>query len=312
LLCSFCGKREPVFFRRYSGEKLCKPCFLSSIENKVRKTISKYGMFKIDDRIAVAVSGGKDSLSLLNILHKIEKKFPKASLFALTVNEGIANRSEEAVNNVKEACERLNIKYVVASFKEFYGFTMDEIVKKIKDKKGELTPCSYCGVLRRKIVNKVAKELGATKVATAHTLDDEVQTIFLNFIHGDIFRAFRVAPKLENETGMFIQRVKPLCEIPQEEIALYAYFKNIKFQSVECPYAHLALRNNIREFLNRLEYKYPGTKYTIYRSFEKIRPLLKTSVKTELKKCEICGEPSSKPICESCNMIRKLLNQKFL
>ncbi|MGP3703375.1 MAG: TIGR00269 family protein, partial [Candidatus Bathyarchaeota archaeon] len=195
--------------------------------------------------------------------------------------------------------------YHIASFEEIYRITVDEIAEKIRNKPGELTPCSYCGVLRRKALNKIAKEYKATKLATAHTLDDEVQTIMLNFIHGDFTRAARIEPKLEGEVEGFIQRVKPFCEIPQEEVALYAYFNGIDFQSTECPYAPLALRSEIREFLIKLENRHPGTRYNIYRSFEKVRPMLKQSIKYELKSCEICGEPSSKNICESCRMIKK-------
>jgi len=307
LLCSFCGKREVVFIRFYSGERLCKNCFLNSIEKKVKKTISRYGMFRFDDRIAVAVSGGKDSISLLYILHKIEKSFPKASLFAITVDEGIEGYREEAVKNAEEACRKLGVEHVVVSFKEFYGVTVDEIAKKIKDKKGELTPCSYCGVLRRRVLNKVARDFNATKIATAHTLDDEVQTILLNFIHGDVFRASRVEPKMEDEKDKFVPRVKPFSEIPEEEVALYAYFRGISFQSSDCPYAYMALRSEIREFLNRLEYRHPGTKFTIYRSFEKVRPLLKPILSPRLMLCQVCGEPTTKPVCEPCSMVKRLL-----
>lgn len=311
MLCNLCGSREAVFFRRFSGEKLCKSCFIHSIEKKVKKTISKYEMFDIDDRIAVAVSGGKDSLSLLEILYRIEKRFPKSSLFAITIDEGIHGYRDEAVKNAENFCKKLGIEHYVASFEELYGLTVDEIAKEIKDKQGELTPCSYCGVLRRKALNKIAKEHKATKLATAHTLDDEVQTVMLNFIHGDFMRAARVEPKLEGGIEGFVQRVKPFCEIPQEEVALYAYFKGISFQSSECPYASLALRSEIREFLIKLEDKHPGTRYNIYRSFEKIRPILKQNIRYELKICKICGEPSSKDICEACRMVKKFLSNFY-
>ncbi|RLI06012.1 TIGR00269 family protein [Candidatus Bathyarchaeota archaeon] len=305
--CNLCGQRDAVFFRVYSGEKLCKNCFILSIEKKVRKTISKYDMFKLDDRIAVAVSGGKDSLALLQILYKIEKKFPKANIFAVTVDEGIEGYRDEAVENAKEICEKLSVEHVVVSFKELYGITVDEIAQKTRDRKGDLTPCSYCGALRRKALNMIARKHGATKIATAHTLDDEVQTILLNFIHGDVFRASRVEPKLGGENGKFVQRVKPFCEIPQDEVALYAYFKNIRFQSKDCPYAELALRSEIREFLNKLEANHPGTKFVIYRSFEKVRPLLKPALKPEIKECQICGEPTGKTICEPCSLLKKII-----
>ncbi len=210
------------------------------------------------------------------------------------------------MQNAKSACKQFEVEHVTVSFKELFGLTIDNIAKRIKSKSDTLTPCSYCGVLRRRALNKAAKELKATKIAVAHTLDDEAQTILLNFIHGDIFRASRITPTSGLKTGHFVQRIKPLCEIPEDEVALYAYFNDIRFQSVNCPYASQALRTEIREFLNKLEENHPSTKYIIYRSFEKIRPMLKSGVSTDMKECKICGEPSSKSICEPCRMLKKL------
>ncbi|MFH1328405.1 MAG: TIGR00269 family protein, partial [Candidatus Bathyarchaeota archaeon] len=104
----------------------------------------------------------------------------------------------------------------------------------------------------------------------------------------------------------FVQRAKPFCETPENEIALYAYLKKIEFQTVRCPYAPSALRTDIREFLNNLEVKHPGAKFTIYRSFEKLRPLLKSTVEVNLNECKFCGEPTVSEICESCLMLEKL------
>lgn len=264
-------------------------------------------MLRSDDRIALALSGGKDSTALLYILHRLEKKFPKASLFSVTVDEGISGYRDEALQNAISACRELNVEHVTVSFKELFGLTMDNIAERVKNGEDKLTPCSYCGVLRRRALNKVAKELKATKVAIAHTLDDEAQTILLNFIHGDIFRASRITPTSGFKTGKFIPRIKPLCNVPEDEVALYAYFNNLKFQSADCPYASQALRTELREFLNKLEDNHPSTKYVIYRSFEKIRPLLKTGVSTVMKECRICGEPAGKSVCEPCKMLQKLV-----
>jgi uncharacterized protein (TIGR00269 family) len=262
-------------------------------------------MFRMDDKIAVAVSGGKDSLVLLHILNKIEKNYPSAEIFAVTVDEGIKGYREEAIKFVEEYCKKLKIKSVVVSFKKLYSYTLEEIVNKIKSTSGELTPCSYCGVLRRKALNKTARELGATKLATAHNLDDETQTILLNIVHGDVLRSARVEPVTTPIHKKFIQRVKPLCEIPENEVALYAYLKNIRFQTIRCPYAQFALRTELREFINRLEAGHSGIKFTIFRSLEKLRPILKKATEAKLKECKICGEPTITEICESCRMIKK-------
>ena len=144
----------------------------------MRATIAKYGMFSFNDRIAVAVSGGKDSISLLHVLAKMERFRPKASLVAVTVDEGIRGYRDEALKIAETYCKKLDLAHHTVSFKELYGFTLDEIVarKRLKGEK-ELTSCAYCGVLRRRALNVAAHAVKATKIATAHTLDDEVQTI---------------------------------------------------------------------------------------------------------------------------------------
>jgi len=308
IVCSACKRREPFFYRQYSGEKLCKKCFTESIEAKVKATIAKYGMLEFDDRIAVAVSGGKDSVSLLHILAKIERNYPKASLVAVTVDEGIRGYRDEALKIARENCKKLGIEHHIVSFKELYGYRLDEIVERLKEKGGsELTPCAYCGVMRRKALNIAARKLKANKIATAHTLDDETQTILLNILHGDVLRIAREKPVTDETHPKLVQRVKPFCEIPEKETALYAYVKKIRFQSMPCPYASEALRNDIRTMLNRMEEKHAGIKFTIFKSIEKIRPALENIAKKEgLRECIECGEPTKESICKTCQMLKEI------
>ncbi len=308
VMCTLCKCREAFYFRPYSGEKLCPRCFSESIETKVRATIAKYKMLEFNDRIAVAVSGGKDSVSLLHILAKIEKDYPKALLSAVTVDEGIKGYRDEALKIAKENCQDLGVDHHVISFKVLYGFTLDEIVERLKQRdKTELTPCAYCGVMRRKALNLLARKVGADKLATAHTLDDETQTILLNIFHGDVLRIAREKPVTDEVHPKLVPRVKPFCEIPEKETALYAYIKKIKFQTMPCPYASEALRNDIRLMLNRMEEKHPGIKFTIFKSFEKIRPAIEETIKKEeLTQCEVCGEPTREKLCKACQMIEEI------
>jgi uncharacterized protein (TIGR00269 family) len=294
--------------RRYSGEKLCGRCFCKSIENKVRGTISKYEMFEPKDKIMVAVSGGKDSVTLLHILAKIEKAFPDATLSAVTVDEGIKGYRDEALKVAKKNCGKLGVEHVVTSFKEMYGYALDEIVNLIRERKEKgLTPCSYCGVLRRRALNTEAREAGVDKLATAHSLDDETQTMLLNIIHGDALRIARAKPVLTVIHPKLVQRVKPLCEVPEKETAFYAYLKKIEFQSIPCPYAQTALRNDVRTMLNRLEEKHAGTKFAIFRSVERIRPALEAMAEeAKLQNCRKCGEPTVGELCKPCQMLQEL------
>jgi uncharacterized protein (TIGR00269 family) len=304
--CTDCHRREAFFTRPYSGERLCQQCFISSVERRARKTISKYDMLRPDDRIAVAVSGGKDSLSLLHIIHRIEREFPKSEIIALTVDEGIPKYRDEAAYLATKACEKLGVEQTIISFSELYGLTLQEIATKIKGRRGELTPCSFCGVLRRKALNIAARRVGATKVATAHNLDDETHTMLLNIIHGDILRLGRTEPLTVEGDAAFIPRIKPLRETPEEETTLYAYLRGFEFQSAQCPHAPQALRTEIREFVGKLEANHPGTRFTIYQSFEKLSSFMKNATKINLVACKLCGEPSVSDICEACRMLGRL------
>jgi len=294
--------------RPYSGEKLCGRCFCESIESRVRGTISKYEMLEPKDKIMVAVSGGKDSVTLLHILTKIEKSFSEATLRAVTVDEGIKGYRGEALKVAAKNCRKLGVEHLVTSFKEMYGYQLDEIVGMIRNR-GEkgLTPCSYCGVLRRRALNTAAREVGVDKLATAHSLDDETQTMILNIIHGDALRIARAKPVLTVIHPKLVQRVKPLCEVPEKEIAFYAYLRKIEFQGIPCPYAQTALRNDVRTMLNRMEEKHTGTKFAIFRSVERIRPALEAMAEeAKLKDCRICGEPTVGELCKPCQMLQEL------
>lgn len=302
--CSRCDA-QAVYKRPYSGESLCRKHFLLSVERQVRRTISKYGMFRRADKIAIAVSGGKDSLSLMHILRLIERDFP-TGLSVITVDEGVSGYRDEAIGIVEKNCKSLGIELKTVAFRDVFRWDVDEIVETTQEAHGELGPCSFCGVLRRKALNAAAREIGATKLVTGHNLDDEVQTMLLNLVHGDIFRSARVEPLTKVIHPKFVPRVKPLCETPESEITLYAYLSGFEFQSVRCPHAGFALRNNIRDFVNKLELDHPSVKFTIFRTFEKLRPLLKSSVQAQLKSCRVCGEPTISDICEPCSMLHRI------
>jgi len=305
--CTLCKRRTPFFYRAYSGERLCKQCFAKSIEDKARHTIVKYRMLSHSDRLAVAVSGGKDSISLLHVLANMERKFPRASLVAVTVDEGIRGYRDEALRITAETCKELGVTHHVVSFKGLYSFTLDEIVQQTRKHHSELTPCAFCGVLRRKAMNQAALQVKASKIATGHTLDDEVQTSLLNLFHGDVSRLATEKPMTDKVHPRLVQKVKPLCEIPERETALYAYVKGLDFQSTPCPYAGEAMRNDIRTLLDRMEERHAGTKYTVYNSIQKLRPALKClEQKGDFKECKDCGEPAAGELCMACQLLRQV------
>jgi uncharacterized protein (TIGR00269 family) len=238
----------------------------------------------------------------------MERLHPKASLVAITVDEGIKGYRDEALEIARANCKKLGVAHCVVSFRELYGFTLDEIVSRARQKgERELTACAYCGVLRRRALNVAARAVGASKIATAHTLDDEVQTILLNIFHGDVSRLAKEKPVTDEVHPRFVQKVKPFCEIPEKESALYAYVKQVKFQGKPCPYASEALRNDIRVMLNRIEEKHAGTKFTIFNSVARIRPALdEIAKKDDFEECVECGEPASRGLCKVCQMLKQV------
>jgi len=298
---------EAVFRRVYSGESLCRGHFLSSVERRVYATMKRYRMLAPTDSVALAVSGGKDSTSLLHILAKIEKRFPKARLMAITVDEGIKGYRDEAVRIAGENCDKLGVEHRLVSFVDLYGFPLDSIVEKAEAASSKLTPCSYCGVLRRKALNRGAVALGATKLATAHNLDDIVQTVILNLFHGDLWRLSRIEPSTRSPEQGFVPRMKPLYDTPENEIALYAYLRGIEFQAAPCPYAGSSLRTEMRAMVNRMEAEHPGIRFTMLRAFEKVRPALSEAQRSsQLNPCKSCDEPAVGEFCKSCQMLKDI------
>ncbi len=308
-ICTSCKRRDAFFSRPYSGQKLCKKCFIQSIESKVRATIAKYHMLDFNDRIAVAVSGGKDSISLLQIMAKIERTHPKAKLVGVTVDEGIKGYRDEALKIASEECAKLEVPHHLVSFKQLFGSTLDELIAQ-KQETGdeELTPCTYCGVLRRRALNVAAREIGANKIATAHTLDDEAQTILMNIFRGDLLRLAKEKPVTDEVHPKLVQKIKPFCEIPENESALYAYVKTTGFQASPCPYASTALRNDFRAILNQLEQKHAGTKFAVFNSLNRLRPYLQTAANnSRFDECPECGEPASTGLCKVCALLKQTI-----
>lgn len=297
--CSKCGE-EAIYRQAYSGLYLCKECFLDHIESRVRKTLSKHKMLRYNDRVAIGISGGKDSLSLAFILRRIREDFPKSELIGITVDEGISRYREEAIDIAKRFCREIGIELIVGSFKKLFGYDLDEITR------GEgVSPCSYCGVLRRKALNVMAREVRADRLATAHNLDDFVQTYLLNIVRGNMDRLAIFGPVTKVDHPKFVSRIKPLYEVPEREVSLYAYLGSIPFQQTPCPYRASSMRNDVRGFLNRLEGLHPGTKFTLLRSFQRIQERLPASY-GEFKGCRVCGEPAVKDTCMACTLLSRI------
>ena len=306
-----CG-RKAVIFRKHEGRALCRYHFIESVEQKVKKTIGKNKMIKPKDRIALALTGGKDSAVALYILNKIIKPRRDIELFAISVDEGIGDYSKPALKKAAGLCRKFRVKQHVFSFKKEFGTDMDAKIKTIKKHKSGLKePYTYCAVGRRYILNKEARELRATKICTGHNLDDEVQGVLMNYIRGDMFRAARMGPITDwsiskRKGGLFVPRIRPLREIPDSEIALYVKLKGLDVFMGRRPLPG-GIREGVERFVNKLDKKYSGIEFSILHTFDKLLPSIRAGIRErecQIHVCKKCGEPGSGKICEACELWR--------
>jgi len=266
-------------------------------------------MIKKGDKVAYGLSGGKDSITLIYILNKLQKRNKNFTVETITIDEGIKNYREEGISIVNQLVKDLNLKNHLISFKELYGYSLDEIVEILRNKGDPQTlACSYCGILRRRALNKVAKDIGSTKLATAHNLDDEAETILMNITRSDIVRLLRYDPVPYVKNVNFVPRIKPFREIPEQEITLYAFYKELPFHSVECPYAFESLRRNIKTVMSILEEKNPTVKFNLLKFAAQAFPKEKKEIQKfeDFKQCKKCKEPTSSNLCKFCELMERL------
>ncbi len=294
--CDRCGEKA-VYSRRYSGQRFCSGHFREYVERKVEETIKSSKLVKRGSRIGVALSGGKDSLTVLYILKGLAEDLD-LTIHAISVDEGIEDYREEGLKAAEELCLELNVPWHVVSFKDAFDKTLDDMKQR-----GERGPCTYCGVFRRRLLNKKANELELDLLVTGHNLDDEVQSILMNYLRGDVERLARLGRGLRNE-GL-VRRLKPLREIPEREIALYAVLSDFDVSFDECPYALEGFRTKVRDFVNDLEQDHPGIKFSILRGYERMLPSLDVGSAT-IRECNSCGESTPNETCKVCSLLSDL------
>jgi len=288
-----------VFTRRYSGESLCSRCFTDSVMRKTARTISRYKMIGNGDLVAVAVSGGKDSLALLHILDQMSRSH-NFRIHAVTVDEGIAGYRDEALGIVSDYCRGLGVQYSVFSYKDVFDFTLDEALGQRGDDR--TSSCAICGTLRRRVMDHAAREVGAGVIATAHNLDDGLQTYLINMLSGDVGRIGWTVP---GPDGSGLRKIKPFMEIYEEEIVFYAFTNQIPFQTEPCPHMGEGVRTEIREFLNSLERQHAGIKNGLYRSLVKVSRAVRESDSKIRAICDSCGAECTGKTCSVCRIVSR-------
>ena len=268
--------------------KLNKEEFNEKIFTRINNLISDYELIREGELIAVALSGGKDSVLTLHAL-KNYQEFLDFDLVAISVDEGIEGYRQHGIDSAVNNARELGIELIQKSFKDDEGFSLP------------------CGVFRRNILNKTAYELGAVKIATGHNLDDEIQSFLMSFARGDTIKFSKFGPELDVIHPKLVPRIKPLWNTPEKEVGMWAVLNNIDIHLDECPYSHLSLRAKIKEFLNVSEDKYPGVKNNVMESFQKILTF-ENDISTSLNECEVCGEPTSSNVCKACEL-KELISQ---
>ncbi len=304
--CQKCGKK-PVIHIRYSGSDLCRDHFIEFVEKRVRKEIKQQGKLQKGISLAVAVSGGKDSMSMLSILSGTFGRRTGISLTVLIVDEGLKGYRGKAIKLAKDFCSERDIAFEVLEFKKEFGIKMDEVASLGE----EWRLCTFCGVLRRSLLNRRARELGAAKIAFGHNLDDMSQSVLMNVVNGDVQRLVRLGPHVKVQEGL-VPRLLPLRMIPESEMILYADLKGIPYLEKHCPYRPRAHRLGFLEIINRLEEETPGTKHSILSTYDQIIPALRVYYPpAKLNSCVECGEPTMGDVCKACELVgraRKALN----
>jgi uncharacterized protein (TIGR00269 family) len=290
--CDKCSA-PAVLFQRYSGLHLCKAHFFADVEKKIKKEVRKE---RIEGTLAVAFSGGKDSAVVLAVLSELLSR-RGVEIVAITIDEGIAGYRDTALESAAMLVAELGVRWRVASFEDYFNVRVDRLDER---------PCTVCGILRRSLLNRLAKMVGASTLATGHNLDDEAQTVLMNYLRGDIDRLLRLDhPAKEG----LVRRVKPLRYVPEKEAALYAVLRGIPISLDECRYSAGVFRAEVRSVLNELEPKHAGTKYALVNGLERILGLTQREP-FQLGHCVQCGEPAVKALCQSCEILRGLQSRE--
>ncbi len=312
--CSLCDKeavREIPYMKMY----LCREHFIEWFDQRFIRDSKRYRVFENSKRVAVAVSGGKDSTTMLHLLSQASKQL-NVEIIGLTIDLGIDNGtgySRKSVETAVKNFEIAHVKYKVIDLGSDYNFTID------KAKRGTNRPaCSVCGLSKRYILNAAAEEMDADTLATGHNLDDMAQFIFSGYVYGNLESLSRNSMVNPPERGYRVKKVKPLFFTPEGEILHYAILRGYPFIYDPCPYSSefgSVSQERIGDMMKNMEAKMPGTMMNMVKTFEKqIRPALHDiySRDEDVGRCKLCGRPTTKDreICSFCSIKNKLATKQ--
>ena len=301
--CRKCGEPAVINMRQHRLA-LCETHFVEWMRANTQRFVEKYRMFKPDDRVLIAVSGGKDSLALWDIL--LTLGYTADGLYlGLGIDGGLG------YSDASRACAEKFVRDFwpdarlhVLDVKGMYGESIPEVAQ--RSNRGRGKPCSVCGLIKRHEMNRIAHELGYDVLATGHNLDDEAAVLWGNTLHWKTEYLARQAPVLAADRPGFARKVKPLCRFYERETAAYALVRGIDYIYDECPFAAGATSIAYKELLNQMEKDRPGAKLDFYLSFLRAKEeglLTQTGTSADLHACERCGQPTSAPgLCAFCRL----------
>ncbi|HKZ83412.1 MAG TPA: tRNA(Ile)-lysidine synthetase [Anaerolineae bacterium] len=301
--CRKCGELAVINMRQHRLA-LCETHFVEWMRANTQRFIEKYRMFKPDERVLVAVSGGKDSLALWDILLALGYNADGLYL-GLGIDGGIGYSDSSRVCAEKFVRDFWpDARLHVLDVKGAYGESIPEVAQ--RSNRGRGKPCSVCGLIKRHEMNRIAYDLGYDVLTTGHNLDDEAAVLWGNTLHWKTEYLARQAPVLPADRPGFARKVKPLCRFYERETAAYALVRGIDYIYDECPFAVGATSITYKELLNQMEKDRPGAKLDFYLSFLRAKEdglLAQAGTSTDLHACDRCGQPTSAPgLCAFCRL----------
>jgi uncharacterized protein (TIGR00269 family) len=301
--CSKCGGTAAINMRQHRL-RLCAVHLLEWFVAMTRRTLEKYEMFAPDDGVLVAVSGGKDSLALWDVLLRLG--YPAEGIYiGLGIDEGLgySHKSLEMCQRFVAMHHPQAVLHVVDAGQE-YGQTIPVLARTRHRGRGK--PCAVCGLVKRHIMNSAARDGGFVAVATGPNLDDEVAVLMQNTLRWQTGYLGRQAPVLPERDGL-ARKVKPLVRFYERETAAYALVRGIDYILDECPFAKGSTTNYYKELLNQVELNSPGTKQQFYLEFLQARDTGRVTfgeaASPELHPCRRCGQPTTAgDLCAFCRL----------
>jgi uncharacterized protein (TIGR00269 family) len=295
--CRVCRQPAVIEVRRHNAG-FCRPCFLKHCRDQVTRAIDDFAMFTSTDRILVAVSGGKDSLALWDILRDLGYQVD-----GLYLGLGIGDYSSTSGSFARDYAAARGATLIEVDIPDEFGFDIPSGARAAKR-----APCSACGLSKRHLFNSAAIDGGYDVVATGHNLDDEAAVLFGNVLRWETGYLGRQAPVLPAASG-FARKVKPLIRLGERETAAYCVLSGIDYIVEECPMAVGNKHLGYKDALNQIEVQSPGSKAAFYFGFlDRVAPLFTGVAEEEregLRPCPGCGAPTTGELCAFCKLVAR-------